>query len=55
MTEKLELELHNRQQAWAIIKSQLYPFLANVLNGGGKWVLTVSRPSARRQSLSSSA
>lgn len=43
MTEKLELELHDRQQAWSIIKSQLFPFLATVLQGGGKWVLTVAR------------
>lgn len=43
MTEKLELELHDRKQAWALIKSQLFPFLATVLQGGGKWVLTVAR------------
>lgn len=43
MTEKLELELHDRQQAWALIKSQLFPFLATVLQGGGRWVLTVAR------------
>lgn len=43
MDEKLTLELHNRQQAWAVIKSQLYPFLAAVLQAGGRWVLTVDR------------
>lgn len=43
MTDKLELELHNRAQAWPIIKSQLYPFLADKLQGGGRWVLTVAR------------
>lgn len=43
MSESITLELYNRSQAWAIIKSQLYPFLANVLQGGGRWVLTVKR------------
>jgi hypothetical protein len=43
MSETLTIELHNRQQAWASIKSQLYPFLAQVLQAGGRWVLTVSR------------
>ena len=41
--DSLTLELHNRQQASAIIKSQLFPFLANVLQGGSKWVLTVKQ------------
>lgn len=43
MTERLEFELHNRQQAWLAVKGQLFPFLANVLQGGGRWVLTVTR------------
>lgn len=43
MAEKLHLELHNRQQAWKVIKTQLYPFLAQVLQGGHRWVLTVSK------------
>ena len=43
MSEKLTLELHNRQQAWTVIKEQLYPFLASVLQAGGRWVLTVDR------------
>lgn len=43
MSERLVLELHNRQQAWAVIKSQLFPFLATVLQSGGRWVLTVTR------------
>ena len=34
MSDSLTLELHNRQQAWAVIKAQLYPFLATVLQGG---------------------
>lgn len=43
MTESLTIELHNRAQAWAAIKAQLFPFLATVLQGGGRWVLAVSR------------
>ncbi len=43
MTEQLTLELYNRQQAWALIKKQLFPFLANVLQGGHRWVLTVAK------------
>ena len=42
MAESLHLELHNRAQAWIVIKGQLYPFLAQVLQGGKRWVLTVS-------------
>ena len=42
MAESLHLELHNRAQAWTVIKGQLYPFLAHVLQGGKRWVLTVS-------------
>ena len=42
MGERLVIELHNRAQAWAAIKAQLYPFLAQVLQGGKRWVLTVS-------------
>lgn len=43
MTDTLEIELFNRQQAWAAIKGQLYPFLAQVLQGGHRWVLTVGK------------
>lgn len=43
MTETLRIELHNRQQAWAAIKDQLFPFLAAVLQGGHRWVLTVGK------------
>ena len=42
MSERLTIELHNRVQAWAAIKGQLYPFLAQVLQGGRRWVLIVS-------------
>lgn len=43
MSETLTIELFNRQQAWAAIKAQLFPFLARVLQGGHQWVLTVGR------------
>lgn len=43
MPETLTIELFNRQQAWAAIKAYLFPFLATVLQSGGRWVLTVSR------------
>ena len=42
MSESLSIELHNRPQAWAAIQAQLFPFLAQVLQGGKRWVLTVS-------------
>lgn len=41
MNQTLTIELHSRQQAWAAIKAQLYPFLAQVLQGGHRWVLTI--------------
>lgn len=41
MSESLTIELHNRAQAWNAIKGQLFPFLANVLQGGGRWVLSL--------------
>lgn len=37
----LTLELHNRQQAWFVIKEQLYPFMAHWLQAGKKLVLVV--------------
>ena len=43
MTEKLELELVDRRQAWKDIQDRLYPFLAGRLNGETKWLLTLSR------------
>lgn len=43
MSEGLTIELHNRPQAWAAIKGQLFPFLAQVLQGGHRWVLTVGK------------
>lgn len=43
MSESLTIELFNKQQAWAVIKTQLFPFLSNVMQAGGRWVLTVSK------------
>lgn len=43
MNDRLELELHSRQQAWAIIKTRLFPFLQIALQGNARWVLTVAR------------
>jgi len=43
MSETLTVELHNRTQAWAVIQQQVFPFLKAVLQGGGRWVLTISR------------
>lgn len=37
----LTLTLHNRQQAWDAIKTQVFPFLAKVLQAGARWVLTI--------------
>ena len=43
MTTGLVIELHNRQQAWAAIKAQVFPFLASCLQAGSVWVLTIGR------------
>jgi hypothetical protein len=43
MSESLTIELHNRPQAWAVIKAQVFPFLTAVLQGGGRWVLTIKK------------
>ena len=43
MSESLTVELHSRQQAWAAIKAQVFPFLSQVLQGGHRWVLTISK------------
>jgi|GEM_PF-3833829 len=48
MSETLEITLHNRPQAWADIKTRLYPALARVLQGGATWVLTI-KPETRTQ------
>lgn len=51
MSERLTIELHNRQQAWAAIKSQAFPFLAAVLQADRRWLLTI-KPETRRESQS---
>lgn len=43
MTETLTIELHNIQQAMTAIRAQLPPFLKSVLQGGSRWILTVSK------------
>lgn len=43
MSESLTIELHNRAQAWAAFRTELFPFLRDVLQGGGRWVLSVTR------------
>lgn len=43
MHDTLTIELFNRQQAWADIRGRLFPFLATVMQSGGRWVLTVAR------------
>ena len=41
MSERLTLRLLNRQQAWSAIKAQVFPFLAQVLQGGHAYLLTL--------------
>lgn len=41
MPESLSITLANRQQAWAAIKGQVYPFLTAALQSGKRWVLTI--------------
>jgi len=43
MIESLTIDLHSRQQAWAAIKAQVFPFLANVLQSGQRYILTIKR------------
>lgn len=49
----LTIELHNRQQAWAVINDALFPFLREGLQNGKRLVLTVgprkrTKPQNRR-------
>lgn len=39
--QQLTLELFNRQQAWSVIQTQLYPFLKQWLQDGKRLTLTV--------------
>lgn len=40
---QLEIVLHSRQQAWAAIQAQAFPFLKTVMQAGGRWVLSIKR------------
>ena len=40
--QKLTLVLHSKKQAWAVIQSQVFPFLALWLKDGVRLVLTIS-------------
>lgn len=41
MSDRLEIILHNRAQAWSVIQSQLFPFLKEAMQAGRRWVLTL--------------
>ena len=43
MSDEIHLEFYSRDQALALIKDRLYPFLSFVLQGNGRWVMTVKR------------
>jgi hypothetical protein len=43
MSNGLTIDLYNREQAWAAIRSQLFPFLAQVFTSPSRWVLSVTR------------
>lgn len=43
MSESLTIELHNRQQAWAIMESRLYPYLNANLQAERRLVMTVKQ------------
>jgi hypothetical protein len=42
VTDKLKIRLINKAQAWAAIKTQLFPYLAQVMKDGKAQILTVS-------------
>ena len=48
MSEKLQLTLRTRTQAWGLFKTQLFPFLAGVMQGSAVWVLSLA-PETRSQ------
>ena len=37
----LTIELHNRKQAWVVIKEQVYPFIGHWMEAGKRLVLTI--------------
>lgn len=48
MAETLTVELQNRQQAWAAFQTVVFPFIAQCLQAGRRWVLTI-KPETRSQ------
>lgn len=49
MSESLTIELHNRQQAQIAVEKSVIPFLDAVLQGGGRWLLTISKRKRTKQ------
>ena len=50
MSDSLTIDLHSRQQAWEAIKTQVFPFLAAVLQSGQRFILTIKpRPRTVKQ------
>ena len=41
MSESLTIPLFNRQQAWSVIRNQVYPHIGGALQAGKRLVLTV--------------
>lgn len=48
MSEALSVPLANRQQAWAAIREQVFPYLGQILQAGRMWVLTI-KPESRSE------
>ena len=46
MADSLTIDLINRQQAWQAIKVQVFPYLAQVLQSGQRFVLSI-KPETR--------
>ena len=46
MAETLSIQLFNRQQAWAVIRDQVYPYLGGALQAGKRLVITI-KPETR--------
>lgn len=42
MAETLTIPLFNRQQAWAVIRDQVYPYLGGALQAGKRLVITIA-------------
>lgn len=48
MSESLTLTMTDKAQAWNVIKSVAFPFLAGCFEGGKRWLLTI-RPETRSE------